>query len=328
MKRALIIPFLCALTLLCSMKVLVAQAGGNTVYGELNVDESKVAGLKPLGFEIVLYNRTGQILARQTIGNNSRYSFVNVSSGDYYIVVIVENAEVARIPISIHSPVRSSFRQDIALEWRETNPGKKKAGVLSAEDYYERSAANRTRFQRAEGAMDKKEYDRAIALFLELLGDDAKDFQAWSELGTAYLAQNNRAQAEAAYLRATQAKPNYFLALMNLGRVRLDLKKYEAAIEPLTQAVQLLPTSAEANYLLGEDYLQMKKGSKAVEYFYEALKLEPIKMAEAHLRLAALYNGAGMKDKAAAEYEQFLKKKPDYPDRKKLVQYIAENKKH
>ena len=49
-------------------------------------------------------------------------------------------------------------------------------------------------------------------------------------------------------------------------------------------------------------------------------------MAEAHLRLAVLYHGAGMKDKAAAEYEQFLKKKPDYPNRKTLEQYIAKNK--
>ena len=42
--------------------------------------------------------------------------------------------------------------------------------------------------------------------------------------------------------------------------------------------------------------------------------------------LACVGNGAGMKDKAAAEYEHFLKKKPDYPEKKKLQQYIAENK--
>ena len=34
-----------------------------------------------------------------------------------------------------------------------------------------------------------------------------------------------------------------------------------------------------------------------------------------------------MKDKAAIEYTEFLKKRPDYPDRKKLEQYIADNKK-
>ena len=64
----------------------------------------------------------------------------------------------------------------------------------------------------------------------------------------------------------------------------------------------------------------------AVGFLNEAIKLDPLGMADAHLRLATLYNAAGMKDKAAAEYEAFLKKRPDYPDRKKLEQYIAENK--
>jgi tetratricopeptide (TPR) repeat protein len=91
--------------------------------------------------------------------------------------------------------------------------------------------------------------------------------------------------------------------------------------------VELRPQSAEANYLLGEAYLQVKKGSKAVAYFGEALKLDPVGMTNAHLRLAALYDAAGLKDRAAAEYEEFLKKQPDYPDRKKLEQYISANKK-
>jgi len=75
---------------------------------------------------------------------------------------------------------------------------------------------------------------------------------------------------------------------------------------------------------LGEAYLQIKKGSKAVGYLNEAARLG---RPEAHLRLAALYDAVGMKDKAAIEYEQFLEKKPDYPDKKKLQKYISDNKK-
>jgi len=86
------------------------------------------------------------------------------------------------------------------------------------------------------------------------------------------------------------------------------------------------PTSADANYYLGEAFLQVKKGSKAVVYLNEAIKLDPVGKANAHLRLATLYNAVGMKEKAAAEYEEFLKKKPDHPDRKKLEQYIVANK--
>ena len=114
---------------------------------------------------------------------------------------------------------------------------------------------------------------------------------------------------------------------MNLGRVRLMQQKYDDAIPILTRAVEVRATSADANFYLGEAYLQIKKGSKAVTYFYEALKLDPVGKADAHLRLAALYNGAGLKDKAALEYVEFLKKKPDYPDKKKLEQYIEQNKK-
>ena len=145
-------------------------------------------------------------------------------------------------------------------------------------------------------------------------------------MGTVYLVQKNLVEAEKAYVRATEVRPTFFLALLNLGRVRLRQKSFDGAITVLEQAVTVQPSSADANYLLGDAYLQVKKGSKAVGYLNEALKLDPVGKADAHLLLAALYNGAGMKDKAAAEYEAFLKKKPDYADRKKLEAYVAANK--
>jgi tetratricopeptide (TPR) repeat protein len=94
----------------------------------------------------------------------------------------------------------------------------------------------------------------------------------------------------------------------------------------LVVAVKLRPDSADVNYHLGETYLQLKKGSVAVNYFYKALELDPFGKADAHLRLATLYDAAGMKQKAAAEYAAFLKKKPDYANRKRLEKYIALNK--
>ena len=143
---------------------------------------------------------------------------------------------------------------------------------------------------------------------------------------TVYLFKQSLDESEQAYLKAISERPTFFLAQMNLGKLRFIRKKYEESIDPLTEAVKIQASSADANYYLGEAYLQLKKGSKAVGYLYEALKLDPVGRAEVHLHLAALYNAAKLKDKAAAEYAEFLKKKPDYPDRKKLEQYIAENK--
>jgi cytochrome c-type biogenesis protein CcmH/NrfG len=260
------------------------------------------------------------------VGNNGRYRFLNIPAGDYNLVIEYENAEVARTQVRLIGPP-TDYRQDLSLEWVGAAASNAKATTVSVEDVYDRKAPNKDRFEKAQAYVDGKEYEKAVVLLTQVLADDPQDFQAWSEIGTVYLAQNRLDDAEKSYVRATEVRPTFFRALLNLGKVRLLQKSFDGAVAALTQAVTVQPASAEANYYLGEAYLQVKKGSKAVGYLYEALKLEPIKMADAHLRLAALYNGAGMKDKAAAEYEEFLKKKPNYPERKKLEVYIAANKK-
>ena len=141
-----------------------------------------------------------------------------------------------------------------------------------------------------------------------------------------YFIQKDFEAAENSYTSAIGVKADHVAALVNLGRVRLARKNNEGAIEPLEAALKADPKNAAANYFLGEAYLALKKGSKAVGYLNEALKLDPVGMADAHLRLGALYNLAGYKDRAALEYEQFLQKKPDYPERKKLADYIEANK--
>ena len=328
-KRACTLLTLALLTVVSLTSPFVAQTGGgHMLYGDFKVDETKVTGPKPISFDLILYTSGGRMLSRQTVGNHSRYRFMDLSNGDYEIGVEVESNEVARIRVQLNEPFKTDIRQDIELEWRENLIGKnsnKPAAV--AANIYKRTATNEKRFVKAQKAIDKKNYAQAVEFLRQILSEDEKDYQSWTELGTAYLMQKNLAEAETAYGRATVANPEFFLAFLNLGKLRMAEQKFESALEPLSQAVKIKPESPDANYRLGESYLQIKKGSKAVVYLYEALKLDPIGMAEAHLRLAALYHGAGMKDKAASEYEQFLKKKPDYPDRKKLEQYITQNKK-
>ncbi|MEW6130906.1 MAG: tetratricopeptide repeat protein [Acidobacteriota bacterium] len=301
---------------------------GNTLLGDLRVDESKVTGLKPASYHILLVTASGNVIGRQPTTNNGRYRFLNVQNGEYDIVVQVENDEVARIRVRLMELRPTDVRQDIALEWRP-NVGRKNpsaSGTVAAVSY-NRLPANQSKFDKAMEAIDKKRNDEAMTLLKEIVTDDPKDFIAWAGIGTLQSKQDKNGDAESSYLRALQEKPDYMLALMSLGKLRIAQKNYDGAIEILTRAVATPPPSAEANHLLGECYLQIKKGSKAVGYLNEAIKLDPVGKADVHLRLATLYNGAGMKDRAAIEYEKFLEKKPDYPDKKKLQQYIQENKK-
>ena len=302
----------------------IRERGVHTLYGDIRVEtEPGNDSKKPLTLEVQLYIINGTLIGRQTVGANGRYRFMELRNSEYEVVVLSENLEVARVRVRVESVYKTDFRQDITLEAR-TDRVANKAATISALDVYERTSANKSLFAKAQKAVDEKKYDEAMDIFTRLVAADAKDFQAWTELGTVQLIRNHIEEAEEAYRRAIQERPTFTLALLNLGRVLSAQKKFEEAIEPLAEAVKSSPTSADANFLLGEAYLQIKKGSKAVPYLNEAARLGK---PDAHLRLATLYNAVGLKDKAAQEYEQFLKKRPDYKDRKALEQYISENKK-
>ncbi len=318
--------FIASVLLIIYAITVQGQDGGHTLFGDLKVDETKVEGVVPLSFDVVLYTEGGTLLGRQTVTNNSRYRFLNLANGRYDVVVEVEGSEVARVRVWVQSAFKTDFRQDLHLEWHAgvSQRPRAKAQTVSAADFYTRANRNKLLFEKAQKAVDEKKFDVALDLFSQLVAADAHDFQAWTELGTVQLMLNNSEEAEKDYRRAIEERPTFMLAFLNLGRLLSAQNKFEAAIEPLTEAVELSATSAEANFLLGEAYLQIKKGSKAVPYLIDAARLGK---ADAHLRLAALYNAVDLKNKAALEYEQFLKKRPDYKDRKALEQYITENKK-
>jgi tetratricopeptide (TPR) repeat protein len=303
------------------------RTGGHSVYGDIRVDENKVPGLKPINLDLILYTEGRTIISRQTVSSNGRYRFNNIPSGMYDVVVEVEGQEVARVKIDLTSPLIGDLRQDLAFAWKSIGAATSKASAISAADRYERGSENATLFEKAGAAIDKKRYDEGAGLLQRIVAADPKDFQAWTELANVHLLQEKYPEAETEYLRAIDLHADFFPALLNLGRVEVVQKKYDIAVEVLSRAIKARPESANANRLLGESYLQIKKGSLAVGYLKEALRLDPKGMADVHLRLALLYHGAGMKERAAAEYEEFLKKKPDYPDRKKLEKYIADNKK-
>jgi Tfp pilus assembly protein PilF len=310
-----------------SAQEVFAQGGAQVLYGDLKVDEGKVGGIMPQTFRVILYLTNGYVIGRETVTNNGRYRFFNVPNGEYDIAVEVENQEVARLHIVIHELSKTDVRRDLALEWRGLTGAPNKSATVSTLDEYQRPPASQTLFAQAQEEIKKNRPDEGIVLLQQVVKNDPKDFVAWTELGTVQFKRENLEDAEKSYAKALAEKPAYLVALMNLGKLRFTQKNFEGAIEIFTRAVSAQPQSADANLYLGESFLQVKKGSKAVVYLNKAIEIDPLGKADAHLRLATLYNGAGMKDRAAAEYEKFLAKKPDYPDKKKLQQYITDNKK-
>jgi tetratricopeptide (TPR) repeat protein len=305
----------------------VFAQGGRTLFGDVRI-VGEDNNLVSKDVTLILRRSPDGEVGRQTVSSRGRYRFTNLQLGEYEIVVEVEGKEIGRMgPIFMREGDLSNspygFQYDLDFKWK-AGGSKPVGGVISAADVYDRPASTRSLFQKAEEAVEKKKFEQAIDLLKQVTETDKNDFQAWTALGTVYFAKQQFDEAEAAYLKAIEAHPTSPRAYINLGRVRSSQKKYEQAVEPLTKAIELQPTSGDANLLLGECYLQLKKGSKAIPYLNDAANNG---RPEAHLRLGWLYNAAGMKDKAAIEYEEYLKKNPDYPEKNKLKEYIATNKK-
>ena len=325
MKRRLLL--LAVVVLFSGREFCLAQGRQNfTLFGDVTVDELEGDERRPITMDVFLY-KGGHVIGRVKIGNNGRYRFMNLVAGLYEVAIEIENVEVARVTKLIAGQYADDVRQDLHLAYRPLREKRTdKAAVVFVSDVYQRSSKNRALFEKSELEIERKKYTVAIPMLRSIVESDPADFSAWFKLGMLYYITKDFEEAEKSFLQSTKAKASYYPALFNLGRVRLARKNFAGAVDPLSEAVKLLPNTAEANYYLGQAYLRVKKGSLAVVYLNEALRLDPIGLAETHLHLAALYNAAGFKDKAAAEYEGFLKKKPDYPDRRKLEQYIAANK--
>jgi tetratricopeptide (TPR) repeat protein len=318
----------CLLIVIAVLPAGATQRGGHTVFGDLRVDDSKVEGIKPETFQLVLYDSRGQEIGRQMVTSKGRYRFLGLSNGEYDIGVQLEQQEIARIHLHLMELQNTEIRKDIELQWRpDRTQGLRNAPSTVSADGCNHTPANEQLFYKASDFLKNNNYNAAISLLNQIVTADPKDCAAWTELGTAHFRKGSLEDAEKSYQRALQERPSFLPALINLGKLRLARKNFEGAIETLSLALKEQPLSSEANFLVGEAYLQIKKGSKAVGYLNEALRLDPIGRAEAHLRLAALYKGAGLKEKAAVEYEQFLSKRPDYPEREVLQEYIKANKK-
>ena len=322
----------CFVILAASICVL-AQRDNPSLFGEVKIivkgnaeratpPQATVILFRPSGKELAL--PTGPEFGRQTVISGGRYRFSDLPPGEYELAVEIDHNEVSRNRIylsSLHAP--HGLQYDIAFEWQPLG-GSTKSPTISA-DVHERSSVNKRLFKKAEGAVVAKDYDQAISLLKQMVATDKADYQAQTILGTLLGSQGKYDEAEQAYLSALAAKPTFPPALLDFGRLRLRQKRFADAVEPLSKLVGLEPDSGEGNLLLGDAYAQMNQRARAIPHLNSAARHG---YPQAHLRLAWIYDADGFKEKAAIEYEEFLKKTPDYPDRQKLEGYIKANKKN
>jgi Tfp pilus assembly protein PilF len=297
--------------------------GAPVIYGQIEIQGIPRGERRPTIF-VMLLDRGSQV-DRRAANERGYYYFLHRPVNGHTLVFEVDGREVGRTVLS--SGISGRLRQDVALNWMSFAgaSARPNAGTISAKDKYDRSDEAEKAFEKAMTAVRDGKNSDAAKQFAAMVAADPNDYFAWTMLGTIYMTEKKYSEATGAFDKALEQRPSFTLALVNYGKSQIAQKDFDRAIELLMKAVESEPTSAEANHMLGEAYLQAKKGSLAVGYLNKALELAPVEKADIHIRLAALYHGAGMKDRAAAEYKAFLEKKKDHPDSKIFKKYVDEN---
>ncbi len=258
-----------------------------------------------------------------TVDRSGNYCFRGLNGGGGYITLQVEGVEVARRRLTSTGPPQ--HREDFAVHANQAAGKGRAPGTISAKYNYPRDGKTATLFENAIAAEQGRKLDVAIKLYKEVVATDPKDFIAWARLGGLYYDKGDFSLAESSLKSSLSLRPDFSVAMMNLGRVHLIQNRVEPAIEILEKAVQEEPGMARAFQLLGESYLLARKGTLGVQALNEAIRLDPIGMAVCHLLIARLYDLAGIKHLASREYRLFLEKVPNHPDKKKFEKYVRDN---
>lgn len=290
------------------------------VFGRVIVRGTRSDGKSPR--VTAIYSDSLQPATRQLIGKSGNYCFQKRGTSGT-LIIEVDGVELARRSVSDISNQRQ--REDFDLSAPGTSDPVAPPGVVSAKFNRQPNEKTIELYKKVAEAERSKRPAEAADLVMQITAIDPEDFLAWAKLGSLCVERSMMPEAEAAFKKALTIRRDYTPAMLTLGMIKAMQGSNGEAIVLFERAVASDPTSARAYRLLGEAYFQVKRGTDGLAALDEALRLDPVGMAECHLLKARLYDLAGAKDLAVAEYKQFLKKVPEHPDRKKLEKYIKDN---
>lgn len=154
---------------------------------------------------------------------------------------------------------------------------------------------------------------QAAASFLEVIAANPNNADAYYNLGTLKLGQNDFAQARQ-YLETTvRLKPDYPEAWNNLGMLAAQAGDPNEAIRDFQKSLALRPEYGTALLNLGNVYRRQQKFEEAQKCFDQAIRIQPDD-AEVNYSFGMLYAQRGQLEQAARYLEKAIALRPDYAE--------------
>jgi DNA-binding transcriptional MerR regulator len=116
----------------------------------------------------------------------------------------------------------------------------------------------------------------AMEIYESILAIQPRHAPALINLGTIHYNLRRYELAETFYRRATIADPEYALAFFDLGNVLDELQRLDDATEAYQKAVALVPQYADAHYNLALAYERQGHRRRALRHWLTYVRLDPV----------------------------------------------------
>jgi cytochrome c-type biogenesis protein CcmH/NrfG len=135
-------------------------------------------------------------------------------------------------------------------------------------------------------------------------------------------------QQAAPLISQLKIKPSDPTLLTQLGNVYYDTQQFQDAIDYYRRALQSDPKNTNVRTDLATAYWYVGNPDRAISEFDTVLKQEPNKSNALFNRGVVRWQGKMDVKGAVADWETLLKADPNYPERPKVEQLIAQAKQH
>jgi tetratricopeptide (TPR) repeat protein len=176
-----------------------------------------------------------------------------------------------------------------------------------------KNAAIKTAFEAGIAASSAGDHDTAIARFTEAAGLMPNCADCFYNIGVSYMQKKDDKQAEEAWKKAIEAKPDYADALNALSTLYNNQKRFDEASAMSAKAASAgggAGGSADAIYNQGIILWNQGKIPEAKAKFEEVLKSNP-NHADSQFQLGMALLNEGKLPDAVAAFEAYLKLAPD-----------------
>ncbi len=223
----------------------------------------------------------------------------------------------------LHVPESGTCEMRVSIVGRADAKSRRIENDLDVEDLRVPRKA-REEFEKGFASLQRGELDEARKDFLDVVKLDPKLSRAYNVLGVISDQQKDRAAARRYFEKALELNPHSKSALMNMAKLCMVEKQYDAALGLVERYRQGSRESADVHEMKADAYLKLGRYPEAIREAQAAHSLDHQNWETVHLIAATAYEALRQPQSAAAEYRLYIEESSNPQMRAVASQRIRE----